>query len=193
MQNDNNIIHPNLIEKLPLQLAYNRFFNIFDEFMSEKFWNLSPEIRLFKIKNCFEIYTELLKYEPIICYLNYLETHRPKEESFIAEEYFAFIRNILNHFPYFNSWNDIYITEKLSTWNNPKNSSIIKFLKNNYDKKTVKYRIWNKKQKKMIYMDINFPKSTNTKIFIKDLISERNGMLFCMVLMKKVLNSQLVN
>ena len=34
------------------------------------------------------------------------------------------------------------------------------------------------------YMDINFPHSNEEKIFIKDLISEKDVMLFCMVLMK---------
>lgn len=40
-------------------------------------------------------------------------------------------------------------------------------------------------------MDINFPSSNEKKIFIKDLISEKEGMFFCMVLMRQVLESQI--
>ena len=184
-------IHPSNTELLILKLSYKRFFDIYDEFMSECFWDLSAEIRLFKFKNCFEIYTELLKYEPIKCYIDYLKKHRPPQEGFIADEYFLFIRNVLSHFPYFRCWNDIYINEENAIWNVPKNSSILKFLKKYSNCGTVKYRIWDKKQRKYNYMDINFPRSGDEKIFIKDLVSEKDGMLFCMVLMKQVLESQL--
>ncbi len=183
--------HPNKTELAILNLAYKRFFEIYDEFMSECFWDLSAEIRLFKLKNCFEIYTELLKYEPIKWYIDYLKKHRPPQEGFIADEYLSFIRNILSHFPYFQCWNDIYINEENSVWNIPKNSSISKFLKKYSNSETVKYRIWDNKKRKFTYMDINFPHSNEEKIFIKDLISERDGMLFCMVFMKQVLDSQL--
>ena len=40
-------------------------------------------------------------------------------------------------------------------------------------------------------MDINFPNGEQENIFLKDLISEKEGMLFCMVLMKQVLHSQI--
>lgn len=190
MANSNNM-HPNLFELIILNLAYSRFFDIFDEFMNNEFWNLSPEIRLLKLKNCFEIYTELLKYEPIKGYINYLKKSRPPQESFIANEYFLFIRNVLSHFPYFCCWDDIYIIKETATWNTPSNSSILKFIEKYSGNETVKYRIWNDKQKKYTYMDINFPNLEENKIFIKNLVSEKDGMLFCMTLMKQVLKSQI--
>lgn len=186
-----NEIHPNDNELVMLDLAYTRFFEIYDEFILKDFWELSAEIRLFKFKNCFEIYSELLKYEPIKWYINYLRKHRPLQEGFFAEEYFLFIRNILNHFPYFRCWDDIFINENMAIWNSPNNSSIAKFLKKYSDSDTVKYRVWDNKEKKDTYMDINFPSSNEKKIFIKDLISEKEGMFFCMVLMRQVLESQI--
>lgn len=184
-------IHPNNTELIILNLGYKRFFEIYDEFISEDFWNLSAENRLFKLKNCFEIYTELLKYEPIKFYMDYLKKHRPPQEGFIANEYFLFIRNVLSHFPYFRCWNDIYLNEENAIWNLPKNSSILKFLKKYSNSETIKYRLWDSKKKKFTYIDIKFPHSGDKKIFMKDLVSEKEGMLFCMVLMKQVLESQL--
>ena len=187
----NNRKYPNEHELVILQLAYERFYSYFDEFMADDFWELSSEIRLLKIKACFDIYNELLKYEPIKKYTEYLKEHRPPQEGFIAYEYFVFVRNILTHFPFFLEWNDIYITENLSGWNSPQYSSINKFIKQNIDKESVKYRVWIAKSKKMVYMDINFPKKSNDKIFLRDLISEKEGLLFCMVLMKQVIDSQI--
>jgi hypothetical protein len=181
---------PNKVELKILSLAYGRFYDLFEEFINEAFWTLSAEQRLMKLKCCFEIYNELLKYEPIKGYIQYLKKTRPPQESFFAEEYFTFIRNILSHFPFFASWNDVYITNELSTWDNPKNSSISKFIKEHAGKECVKYRVWDEKGKKYTYMDINFPDKTQECIFVKDLISEKEGMLFCMVLMKRVLHSQ---
>ena len=44
----------------------------------------------------------------------------------------------------------------------------------------------------MTYMDIKFPDDTQKQVYLKDLISEKEGMLLCMMLMKKVLDSQLL-
>ena len=40
---------------------------------------------------------------------------------------FKMIRNVLNHFPIFNSWEEIYISRELVNWNNPKYSQILDY------------------------------------------------------------------
>ena len=50
------------------------------------------------------------------------------------------------------------------------------------------------KKKKMTYFSVNFPEEYGEKdIYLKDIISEEVGMKFCMALMKKVLDIQVVN
>ena len=44
----------------------------------------------------------------------------------IKIETFDFIRNILIHFPIFESWDEIYISKELLGWNKPYNGSIVK-------------------------------------------------------------------
>ena len=48
------------------------------------------------------------------------------------------------------------------------------------------------KKKKMTYLSINFPRKYNlsNKIFLKNIISEVDGIKFCIILMKKVLDTQ---
>lgn len=58
-------------------------------------------------------------------------------------ECFEVIRNILVHFPWFNSWDDIYITRSLLNWNNNsgKKQHIEKFF-DKYANKTLEYTIY---------------------------------------------------
>ncbi len=48
------------------------------------------------------------------------------------------------------------------------------------------------KQEKMIYVDINFPKEyKNNKIYLKDIINEKQGVVFLCGVMKNILDTQL--
>ena len=85
---------------------------------------------------------------------------------------FKMIRNVLNHFPIFNSWEEIYVSSDLVNWNNPKYSQILDYFKN---EKEMSYRIylnenneWIEKKK----IDIKVPKlGKYNKIYLKDIIS----------------------
>ena len=88
------------------------------------------------------------------------------------------MRNILSHFPFFGAWDEIYVTKELVVWDNPKKQFHTSFYKKHEGYETVKYRIWNNKTKKYTYMDINFPAIDSDRIFLKDLVSEKEGMLF---------------
>lgn len=52
--------------------------------------------------------------------------------------------------------------------------------------------MWLDNKKKMIYVDINFPKEiASNKIYLKDIINEKQGILFLCGIMKNVLDFQL--
>lgn len=85
---------------------------------------------------------------------------------------FKMIRNVLNHFPIFYSWEEIYISRELVNWNNPKYSQILDYFD---EEKEMSYRIylnenneWIEKKK----IDIKVPKlGQYNKIYLKDIIS----------------------
>ena len=111
---------------------------------------------------------------------------------------FSFIRNLLLHFPIFNNWNDVYISKNLATWN--KAGTIHRFLEKSSkikidDKGTIHYRIWEKSKKLMTDISISFPEEygDNNSIFLKDLVSEQEGIKLCLSFMKQILDSQIVS
>ncbi len=48
-----------------LTLAYNRFYDLYDEVMDDSFWTKTDWERFSKIKQAYTIHVELLHYEPI--------------------------------------------------------------------------------------------------------------------------------
>lgn len=60
-----NEFRPNKSEIEFLNLAYNKFYDIFDEVFRDDFWEKDPYYRFSKINTAFAIYAELLNYEPI--------------------------------------------------------------------------------------------------------------------------------
>lgn len=186
-----NILKPNKKELLFLNIAYERFFQLCDIITNDKFMTFSDSVRLFYIKEIISLYTELLNYEPIKYVIEYLKTHRPPMEAELSSELLKFIRNVLSHFPLFNSWNDIWINTDMCTWNK-KDGSILKFLKKYSKHGQIKYRIWDNQKKEMTYLDINFTFDiSSSKIYLKDILEEKSGVKFLVALMRPVLNSQL--
>jgi len=116
---------------------------------------------------------------------------RPPMEGEIGELLFKFIRNILIHFPFFFFFYDVWITKEIINWSREK-QTIDKFLEKNKGKEQVKYRFWEESKKQMTYLNINFPSEyTKTKkIFLKNIISEKDGVKFSYILMKIIMNSQ---
>ena len=185
-------------EKEVLTLFYNRFYELYEEITNENFIEENAQIRFFKLREAFSIYKELLSYEPIKSYIDWMKHGgRPPLEGIIADGLFSFIRNLLLHFPVFKTWDEVYINKNLATWS--KIGQIDKFLdkcpKIKIDGTGIlHYRIWEVKKKKMTYFTINFPeKYGEENIFLKDIISENVGMKFCMALMREVLDTQVKN
>lgn len=188
-------LKPNEKEKEVLSLFYNRFYDLYDEIVNDDFSNKDAKIRFYKLRESFSIYKELLSYEPIKEYIQWMKKGgRPHFEGIIADDLFSFIRNLLLHFPIFDTWDEVYINKNLATWS--KVGQIDKFLTKGIrgridGKRTVKYRIWEEKKKKMSYFSINFPeKYDSTNIYLKDIISEEVGTKFCMELMREILDTQ---
>lgn len=189
---------PNKDEIQALTLFYNKFYDLYEEITNDSFSDENAEIRFYKLRESFSIYKELLSYEPIKNYIEWMKKGgRPPLEGVIADDLFSFIRNLLLHFPIFKSWNEVYINKGLATWS--KAGQIHRFLHKSVKVKidgkgTFEYRIWEKTKKKMTYFSINFPQEYNeNNIYLRDILSEEVGIKFCMALMKEVIDKQVEN
>jgi len=183
--------HPTPAEKSFLNLAYNKFYDIHEQFFWKKWKKYDPYTRFTKLKQIFWIYSELLNYPPIIWTLDVMEKQRPPNEKMIASDYFTVIRHLLMHFPCFDSREEVWFSESLI--NRERKWKINTFFRKYEGHEPIKFRIWEAKLKKMTYLDIWFPKvyTSDKKIFLKDLITEKDWTKFCIALMKKVLDSQI--
>ena len=175
-----------------LNLATNRFLDIYEEINGCSFMKLPPEARLYKLKDFFCVYTELLLYPPIKEHISFVEKTRPPMESVISGEFIKFIRNILAHFPFFTTWDEIYVSKQLVNWSS-EGRSIDRFLNKYQGHGDVEYRFKEKGSGKWRYPSIKFPQIYNDdKIYLKDMVSEEDGILLCAVLMFNVVSSQII-
>ena len=134
-------LRPNKAELQFLTLAYNRFYDIFEEVMDDSFWEREAWYRFSRVKDGFAVYSELLNYEPIKWVLEKMKTSRPPMESEIGGELFRVIRNITAHFPFFDSWDDVWINKSIVNWFR-EGQSIDRFLCKHQGTGVVKYRFW---------------------------------------------------
>lgn len=176
-----------------LYLATNRFLDLYEEINNPTFMDLPPETRLYKIKDIFSVYTELLSYPPIQDHVDFIEKTRPPMESVISREFVKFIRNILAHFPFFTTWDEIYISKQLINWASDR-LSVDRFLNKYQGHEDVEYRFMEANSRKWRYSTIKFPSVYNEdKIFLKDMVNEKDGILLCVLLMFNVVSSQIIN
>jgi len=112
-------------------------------------------------------------------------------EAEIASELFKFIRNVVTHFPFFDSWDAVWVDQSMANWHKD-GQSIDKFLRKYKGTQTVKYRFWEQSKKRMTYLTIDFPEryDENTKVFLKDLLTEKEGVKFSFLLMRRILDTQ---
>lgn len=180
-------LKPTPSEKAFLESGYNRFLDLFKEVESEAFWKRDPIYRLHQIRDIFAIYSELICYKPLKEVLEKRKTVRPVEND-LGEQLFKFIRNLLAHFPLFDSWDAVWINKELANWEK-EGQTMDRFLTNFEGKTEIKYRFLDSRTKEMIYLSINFPVGykANQKIFLKDILQERDGVRFSIRLMLKIL------
>lgn len=98
-----------------------------------------------------------------------------KEQFEAKNSTFVMIRNLLVHFPFFENWNDIFITKNMLNWNCKNNAGAIEKYFTRYSEKTLEFSIYTRK-------DYYFDKARDFKIhvpqikdsepcYIKDFIS----------------------
>lgn len=119
--------------------------------------------------------------------------NRPPMEAEIGSELFKCIRNIFAHFPFFESWDDVWVNKSLINWYK-KGQTIDRFLERYAGENEVKYRIWEANKKQMTYLSITFPDEYNekSKIYLKDILSEKEGVKFSLILMRRIIDTQVV-
>lgn len=186
-----NSLKPTASELQFLTLAYNRFYDLFEEVMNDLFWEKDDWERFSKIKQAYSIYAELLNYEPIKYVIEKLKTARPPMESDIGSELFKFVRNVVSHFPFFTKWDGVWISKPIVNWYK-EGQTIDKFLRKYKGTPEIKYRFWEADKKRMTYLTVSFPSeySDDSKIFLKNIISEKDGVKFSFILMKQIINTQ---
>jgi hypothetical protein len=183
-------MRPNKSEELFLKLGYNRFYDLFDEIMEDEFWQKEDWYRFSKVSNLFAVYSELLTYEPFKYVLEAIKEQRPPMESEIGGPLFKFVRNILAHFPVFETWDHVWVSKELVNWQR-EGLTIDRFLKKYSGHDEVKYRFWEAEKKQMTYISISFPeKYEDNKIYLKDMVSEKDGVKFSLIMMRQILNTQ---
>lgn len=157
-----------------IKMAYERIF-----FIEEKFdyKETPPEIRLLYIKELFTIFEELnkIKFRRSNEGLNPIATEKLFNDLKLTV---AFIRNILSHFPLFNTWDDIYVSKAFSLELGGKNGKIVKFLTHDETRPPLHYQLTFKDGTKRQTL-INYPqfKSDTDIVFLKDIVTEKDGVL----------------
>ncbi len=184
-------LRPNETEKELLTLAYNRFYDIYGEVFVDDFWEADATYRFTKIRDAFLVYAELLQYPPIARVLQHLRKSRPPMEAEIGEEFFKFVRNTLIHFPFFTQWDDVWITKDIVNWDKA-GQSIDRFLSAYDGHEPVKYRFWQPDKQRMTYLSVCFPDgyARGEKVYLRDMLSEREGVQFSLILMRKIMDTQ---
>lgn len=114
-------------------------------------------------------------------------------KSEIGSDLFRFIRNVVIQFPFFDNWNNVWINKNLSDWNK-EGQFIDRFLSKYSGKGNVKYRFWEEDKKLLTYLSIQLPKEYNDidKIYLQDILAEKEGAKFSFILMKKIIDTQVI-
>ena len=174
-----------------LNYSYNAFLDNYEEIREDSFWNNTPYYRLSKMRDVVLIYTEILEYEPIQWYIDALKKLRPPMEAELSKDYIEFIRNVLVHFPFYNTWDTVKLSKELINWSKP-GKSIDRFLHKYSGHPEIKYRIWDKKKKAFTYVSVSFPPKYDSEIgiYLKDIMPEKEGFIFIISLMHSVMMSQ---
>ncbi|AHN24259.1 MULTISPECIES: hypothetical protein [Lysinibacillus] len=189
-----NNFRPSPAEIEFLNLAYNKFYDIYEEMFEEEFWEKDNYYRFFRIKIAFEIYAEILNYEPIKFVIESVKDKRPSMEGEIASELFKCIRNIIAHFPFYDTWNEVWISKTIVNWYKS-GQMIDKFMQKYTGRGEIKYRFWEENKKEMTYVNITFPNEYNedSKIYLRNILPEKDGIKFSLILMRRIIDTQIID
>lgn len=139
--------------------------------------NSSSEQKFSVIKELSPLITELLSKKEIrdkfVDLANSSKVKENSEDNNIKFKAFEIIRHIIIHFPFFDNWNDVFITNNLLSWNNKEHWAIKKF----FSKEAVfQYVIYTKNYDKWEpsrHVKMNVKKLDDSNpLYLKDVISE---------------------
>jgi hypothetical protein len=184
-------LYPNSAEEDFLNRAYPAFYDAKDRLESDT--DLSAEQRLASVTQILALYTELLAYKPIQLFVDEINRSRPPGEA-TAYQYFEMIRHILVHFPFYKTWSDVVFDRTLITWQG-RHKKIDNFMCRMDGHEPYKWRIWDHTTKTMTYgYELRFPQTYKAggDIYLQDLVSEDEGIQFCLLLIDRAFKSQVV-
>lgn len=156
-----------------IEQAFERFSYLKYVLQTHK---IQPYIRLLLLKEIFSIFSEIQAVHDI------KGNFSNSEDLKGIFELIVFVRNVLLHFPIFNTWDEISISpevarEMMPNNNKNKNSSkIAKYLDNNFGKDDITIEAHYEGQKLLGLGSINLSaiKANSEKTFLKSIISEDN-------------------
>lgn len=140
---------------------------------------MTSEEKFSLLKELSLLITELLSMEEtkkkFIALANSSKVKENSENNDIKFKTFEIIRHIVIHFPFFEKWDDVFITNALLNWNDKENQSIQKFFRRNIDKE-ITYMIYTKPFDKWepthpVTMKV-LPINDDNPVFMRDMISE---------------------
>lgn len=180
----------NLIELQFNILANDKLQEISKEIKSEEFWEMSPEDRFYRYNKMYSLFTELTNYHSFKVFIkNEIETS-DVDEIKIQGKFYKFIRHLFAHFPYFDKWDDVWISKELISWDqNRERQFIHTFLTEFVGHKPMNFRFKSDSNHEFANVTLNFPQSFNEteKIYLKDIVTEKEGVLFSRVAMNTML------
>lgn len=184
------VLKPSKSEELFLNLAYDRFHALYEEITEDEFWDEDEVYRFSKVSNIFAVYTQLSSYMPIAVLLEADKLKSRSEETRAAGYIFRFLRNIFSNFPLFATWDEVWVSRTLVNWKK-ENSAIDNFLGEFSGHREVRYQHWDSNKKSTRGISIFFPKEYNDdKIYLKEILTERDGVMFSVTMMWQILTSQ---
>lgn len=135
----------------------------------------NSEKRKFEIiKDLSSLTSEILKDKSINEKMKRVAESSPINGDNIDEKFntFKMIRNVINHFPLFDSWDEVFISNDLLEWNNSGGDQIKSYFKK---EKEFSYIIYLNKNDEWVpsqTINIRTPKlGKNNKIYLKDILS----------------------
>jgi len=170
-----NGLKPNLAEKQFLRIGYQRFFDLYTEIETKAFWRKSAQYRFHCIRDIFAIYNELICCQE----LNQMPVKQKKIHPAVSDKLFRFVRHLLAHFPFFTTWDSVWINKELATWS--QRGQIDKYLEEVDGQHPVTLQFRDPmRPKQNINVAINFPAdyALNKSVYLKDILSEHEGVRF---------------
>jgi len=169
------------------EVGVSRFNVLFGEILSDEFWRQRPWHRLSRVSQAFSIYTELFSHEPFKAALKKQTEgcHEIEELQFILRgDVFRFVRNVLAHFPLFESWDEIWFNKGLVNWNT-RGQTVDTFLTQYSATADRNFAFQLAVDRPMNYVTVHFPEDYGDgKIYLKSIISEKEGVKFLLLSMR---------